>query len=167
MFAWFGVLSLGVKIAIVAGLVLAFAGTVYAIQRAIFHWGYDAAVVELTPKITKANTERDNALKDLTEATKINAQYVAELTRLDVVVKEQTDSINKYRIAAVEAEIKVRKALVDIAVKEKKYTAEIARLLAIATGPVLTEGACEEADAILRGLMRDRVRDAGTPTPAG
>jgi len=166
MLAWFKLASIGVKIAIVVGLILAFVGTVYAIQRAIFHWGYDAAVVELTPKITKANADRDIALRDLKEAKAINDEFATELGRLTKLVVEQRKSIEDYKIATLQAEIKLRKALVEVAAKEKRYTAEIARLLAIASGPTITEGACEEADAILRVLIRDRVREsAGTAAP--
>lgn len=159
MLGWWTAASLAIKIGIVVAILAAFAGTAYLIQRAVFHWGYDAAVLELTPKITKAELERDNALKDAAQAVAINKEYQVELGRLDGVVKEQKQSIDDYKLAALNAEIKLRQELVKIVARERRYTTEIARLLAIANSPVITEGACDEADAILRGLMRDRLRD--------
>lgn len=159
MLGWFTAASWAVKIGIVVAILALIGGTVYLIQKAVFHWGYDAAVAEYTPKIAKATADRDIAIKDLIEAKKINDEYATELARLTGLVAEQAKSIDEYRQATIQAEIKLRKALVDVAVKEKRYTAEIARLLAIAAGPTITEGACEEADAILRALMRDRLRN--------
>lgn len=159
MLGWWTAASTAVKIGIVIGILAAFAGLAYLIQRAVFHWGYDAAVAEYQPKVAKANADRDAAVKDLTTASALNKEYAVELARLDTIVLEQNVAIKAYQEAALQSEIKLRKALVDVAVKEKRYSAEIARLLAIASGPVITEGACEEADAILRALMRDRLRN--------
>jgi hypothetical protein len=166
MLGWFSAASLGIKIAILVAIALALAGTAWAVQRAVFHWGYDAAVAEYTPKIQKANFDRDVAISDLKAARKVNDEFAIELGRMQALVDEQKKSIDEYRIAKLNAEIVLRKALVDIAGKEKRYTAEIARLLAIASGPTITEGACEEADAILRSLIRDRLREHAGATPS-
>lgn len=166
MLTWFSAASLGIRIAIIVGIALAFLGIVYAVQRAVFHWGYDAAVVEYTPKINKANADRDAAIKDLKEAKQINDSFAVELGRLQGLVTDQKTSIDAFKIAKLNAEILLRQTLVNIAGKEKRYTAEIARLLSIASGPTITEGACEEADAILRSLIRDRLREHAGATPS-
>ena len=165
MLGWWTAASLAVKIGVVLIILAAFAGLAYLIQRAVFHWGYDAAVVELSPKIAKAEGQRDTALADLKNAKLINDEFAVELGRLQALTAEQQKSIDEYKIATLQAEIALRKALVNIAAKEKRYTAEIARLLAIANDPVITENDCAEADSILRGLMRDRLRDPAGATP--
>jgi len=166
MLGWFSALSLGIRLAIFAAIALAVIGAAWAVQRAVFHWGYDAAVTEYTPKIQKATSDRDLAISDLKAARLVNDEFAVELGRLQGLVTEQQKSIDEYKIAKLNAEITLRKALVDIAGKEKRYTAEIARLLAIASGPTITEGACEEADAILRSLIRDRLREHAGATPS-
>jgi hypothetical protein len=76
--------------------------------------------------------------------------------RLRDLYAEQTAEIERLKAERVLAEQRVREALRKVVATERRYTAEIARLRAIAEGPVLTEGAYEEADAILRALVRDR-----------
>lgn len=161
MLALFMGLSLVWRIGVIVALISAVVGVGWYVHHTLYHWGYDAAKNEDKPIIAKATLERDNAIKDIETAQRINREFQAELTRLDALTREQQASIDTYKAKALEAEIKVRKALLDIAVKEKKYTAEIARLVAIAAGPPITEGACDEADAILRELARDRMRNAG------
>jgi hypothetical protein len=159
MLGWFTAASTAVKVGIVLAILAAIAGFGWLVYHTLYHWGYDEAVAEFTPKIAKANADRDAAVADLKLAQDVNVQYAEEMKRLDQIVFEQNTAIKAYQEAALQSEIKLRKALVEVAQKEKRYSAEIARLLAIASGPVITEGACEEADAILRALMRDRLRD--------
>lgn len=167
MLGWFTGLGLWIKLAIVAAIFAAVAGAVWYIHHSIWKEGYTAATLKLQPVIDKQAIDLKNALADVAQAQEINKQFEIELRRLHTLTTEQQVSIDKFKADALAAEIKVRKALVEIAAKEKRYTAEIARLVAIAAGPVMTEGAYEEADAILRTLVRDRMRNDGDTAPAG
>lgn len=167
MLGWFTGLGLWIKLAIVAAIFAAVAGAVWYIHHSIWKEGYNAATLKLQPVIDKQAVDLKNALSDVAQAREINKQFEIELRRLQTLTAEQQVSIDKFKADALAAEIKVRRALVEIAAKEKRYTAEIARLVAIAAGPVMTEGAYEEADAILRTLVRDRMRNDGNTTPAG
>jgi len=169
MLTWFGGLGVLIKMAIVAAIVAAVAGAVWYIHHSIWKEGYNAATLKLQPVIDKQSLELQNARADLKQAMEINRQFEAEVRRLTDVTAEQQMSIDKFKADALAAEIKVRRALVEIAAKEKRYTKEIQRLVAIAAGPPITEGAYEEADSILRSLVRDRLFEhAGTnPAPAG
>lgn len=167
MLGWFTGLGVWIKVAIFAGIIAIFAGAVWYIHHTIWKEGYNAAVVKLQPIIDKQAIDLKNALADVKQAQEINKQFEIELRRLQALTTEQQVSIDKFKAEALAAEIKVRRALVEIAAKEKRYTAEIARLVAIASGPPITEGAYEEADAILRTLVRDRMRNDGDATPAG
>lgn len=167
MLGWFTGLGIWIRLAIVAAILAVVAGAVWYIHHSIWKEGYSAATLKLQPVIDKQAMDLKNALADVAQAQEINKQFEAELRRLHALTAEQQVSIDKFKADALAAEIKVRRALVEIAAKEKRYTAEIARLVAIAAGPVMTEGAYEEADAILRALVRDRLRNDGTPAPAG
>lgn len=167
MLAWFTTASLAIKIGIVVGILAAFFGFGWLVYHTLYHWGYDEAKAEDAPIIAKAKNDLANAIKDVETAQRINKEFQVEVERLHGLTVEQQVSIDKFKIEAVAAEIKVRKVLVDIAIKEKRYTAEIQRLLAIAAGPALTEGGYEEADSILRALVRDRMREPAGTTPVG
>ena len=167
MLGWFTGLGIWLKVAIFAGILAIIGGAVWYVHHAIWKEGYNAATLKLQPIIDKQAVDLKNALADVKQAQEINKQFEIELRRLQALTAEQQVSIDKFRSDALAAEIKVRKALVEIAAKERRYTAEIARLVAIASGPPITEGAYEEADAILRTLVRDRMRDDGAPAAAG
>lgn len=167
MLGWFTGLGIWIKVAIFAGILAIIGGAVWYIHHAIWKEGYTAATLKLQPIIDKAVIDLKNAQADVKQAQEINKQFEIELRRLQALTAEQQVTIDKFKAEALAAEIKVRKALVEIAAKERRYTAEIARLVAIASGPPITEGAYEEADAILRTLVRDRVRNDGAAETAG
>jgi CHASE3 domain sensor protein len=145
---------------IIAAIVLGAAGViVYAIQN----WGGDRVRAKLEPIIAKRTLERDEARgmaatleADRDRALKANVAALAELDRLRALYAEQAQEMERLKSAATAAEARVREALRKVVATEKRYSAEIERLRAIAAGPTMTEGACDEADAILRALVRDR-----------
>lgn len=159
-------LGIWIKVAIVAGILAAIAGGVWFIHHTIWKTGYQAAETKLKPEIVRLEGVNKNLDADLKHALDVNLQFKLKLKDLEAAYELQSLLVEDYKARTLAAEVRVRKALLEIAQKEKRYTAEIARLVAIAGGPALTEGACEEADAILRGLARDRMRnDAGSPAP--
>lgn len=166
MLGWFTGLGTAIKIGIVLAIFASIGGAIWYIHHAIWKEGYNAATLKLQPIIDKQAVDLKNALADIAQAQEINKQFAVELQRLHTLTVEQQVSIDKFKADALAAEIKVRKVLVEIAAKERRYTAEIARLLAIASGPPITEGAYEEADNILRTLVRDRMRNDGGSAPA-
>lgn len=167
MLGWFTGLGWAVKLGIVLAIVAVVGGTVWYVHHSIWKDGYNAAELKYKPQLQKAQADLANTMADLQNAINVNKQFEAELKRLSALTLEQQQSIDMFKQSALAAEIKLRKALLDIAVKEKRYTAEIARLLAIVSGPPMTEGDCEEADSILRTLVRDRLRDNGAAPLAG
>jgi len=166
MLGWFTGLGLAVKLAVFAGMLAVIAGAAWAVHHSIWKGGYSAAEVKYKPQLIKAQADLANSQADLQNAINVNLQFQEELKRLAALNQAQQTSIDLFKQDALVAEIRLRKVLLEVAVKEKRYTAEIKRLLDIVSGPTLTEGDCEEADSILRSLIRDRVRDAGVATPA-
>lgn len=167
MLGWFTGLGWAFKLGIILAIVAVVGGTVWYVHHSIWKDGYAAAELKYKPQLLKAQADLANTMADLQNAIAVNKQFEAELKRLTALTREQQQSIDMFKQTALAAEIKLRKVLLDVAMKEKRYTAEIARLLAIVSGPPMTEGDCEEADSILRTLVRDRLRNDGGAAPAG
>jgi hypothetical protein len=161
LLAW-AALGIWIKVAIVASVVAVIGGGIWFIHHTVWKNGYVAAEAELKPKIVKLEGTVKNLDSDLQHALTENQEFQRKLQDLTTAYEMQSLLVDDYKARTLAAEIRVRKALLEVAAKEKQYTAQIARLTAIAAGPALTEGACEEADAILRSLARDRMRNHTT-----
>ena len=168
MLGWFTGLGAAIKFGIILAILAAVVGGGWYIHHTIWKDGYNAATVKLQPIIDKLSADLKNAMSDLTSAVQVNETFAAENKRLSTIVTSQTAAVQKYEAAAIQAQNKARTALNDL---QRQYRSnatlkvELARLQAIVDGPPMTEKDCEEADAILRNLVRDRL-SVGTIKPA-
>lgn len=172
MLSWFTGLGMAVKVGIVLAILALVAGTVWYVHHAIWKDGYNAATVKLQPVIDKLTVDLKNSQADLTTATSVNATFAAENKRLAAIVNDQNLRVQTYEAKAIEAQNKARTAINELQKQQRNnaaWKAELARLQAIVNGPAMKEGDCEEADAILRTLVRDRmpVGPVGAAAPAG
>lgn len=169
MLTWFTGLGLWIKLAIVAAFLALIVGAVWYIHHSIWKSGYDAAEAVLKPQIAKLTTDLKNVSDDRDRVLDINKTFAAENKRLGEVVIGQNVQVQKFEADALAAQNKARAALAQVQREQAnnaRNRSEIARLEAIVSGPVITEGDCEEADSILRTLLRDRVPNDGTgPAP--
>lgn len=168
LWALFKGLGIWVRVAIVAAILLTIFGAIYFVYHSIKMTGYREAEDLYKPKIQKLEQDLKNANADLLKAVGINATFKNEIDRLGALVRDQNMSIDKLNADAIEAQNRAREALARVAANQKRYSAEIARLQAIVNGPPITEGECEEADSIMRSILRDRMpNSAGATPPAG
>lgn len=170
MLMWAAFKSLGVwiQIAIVVAILAAFAGGIWYIHHSIYQSGYRAAEEKLKPQIQKLEQDLKNVRADLDQAVGINATFQAENKRLADLARQQTMQLDALAAKAIEAQNQARDALARVAANQKRYSAEIARLQAILNGPPMTEGDSEEADSILRSVLRDRLSiDPRAEAPGG
>lgn len=171
MLGWFTGLGIWIKVAIFAAILGLIAGAVWYIHHSIYREGYVAAENVYKPQVTKLEIDVRNAQADTAKAVAINVTFKAENDRLDGIVRIQNLAIGKYEADAIEAQNKARAAIAAV-IREQaantKNRAEIKRLQDIVNGPPLTEKDCEEADNILRTLLRDgvSVRTGATPAPS-
>lgn len=166
LFLAFKGLGLWVRLAIVAAILAVIAGTVWYVYHSIKMTGYREAEAVYKPKVEKLQKDLENANKDLADAVKINGIFKKTIEDLGNQVRAQNLEVDKLKADALVAQAQARDAVARIAANQKRYSAEIARLQAIVNGPPMTEGECEEADSIMRSILRDRLsNDAGaTPT---
>lgn len=160
MLSWFLGLGMWIKVAIVVAILGLIAGVVWYIHHSIWKDGYTAAEKVYEPQITKLTQDVKNAQEDTAKAVAINVTFQAENNRLAGIVKDQAASISKFEADSIEAQNKARAAMAQVLREQATNTrnrAEIKRLQDIVNGPPLTEKDCEEADNILRTLLRDGV----------
>jgi len=160
MFGWFTGLGIWIKVAIIAALLGLVVGAVWYIHHSIWKDGYVAAEVVYKPQVAKLQQDVKDAQADTAKAVAINVTFKAENDRLAGQVKEQAASISQFEADAITAQNKARAAMAQVIREQATNTrnrAEIKRLQDIVNGPPLTEKDCEEADNILRTLLRDGV----------
>lgn len=169
MLGWFTGLGLWIRIAIVVGILAVIAAAVWYVHHSIWKDGYRAAEAKLVPQITKLENDLKNARSDLDLALAANAAFKKANVELADKVAAQNVSIAAFEHAALEAQTKARAAIAQVIrtnAENTKVRAELKRLQDIINGPPMTEGDCEQADLILRNLLRDSVPvSAGTPAP--
>jgi len=119
--------------------------------------GVRAERARLEPKLSAMQTARDTATIERQLALDANKRLVAAFEAMRAANAEKDLALEKLAAERAKAELELRKAIVRFAESEKRWTAEHKRLVAIATGPVITENLLEETDAILRALARDRL----------
>ena len=156
-----------VMVGIIAVAALGAAGTFAWTMRSA---GYAKAEGEYKPQLEKANAdlklavarvdERDRAL---TEANQKNATLLATINEMRAAFAEAKSELDKIKLQQSAQAAEVKKQLDQFLLREKRQTAEIARLRAIVASPVITEGVLDEADAILRTLIRDRTTGSVRP----
>jgi len=172
MLGWFTGLGLWIKLAIIAAFLALIVGAVWYIHHSIWKDGYDAAEAKLKPEIARLSTDLKNVTDDRNRVLDINKAFDAENKRLAGIVAQQNQQVQQFQADALAAQEKARAALAQVLREQANNTrnrSEIKRLEAIVNGPAITEGDCEEADSILRTLLRDRVPDnpTGARAPAG
>jgi hypothetical protein len=142
---------------VVAGiaLVVILSAVAYIVYK-IDDGGYRRAQNKFEPQVKAMRLERDVVASERDEARAANARLADDLGTLKRTYGEQQAALDKAKADALQAEIELRKTLVKFAASEKRWTAEIRRLVEIANSPVITEGILEETDVILRSLARDR-----------
>lgn len=150
-------MALGVPAWIVYGIIAAAAVAALAIIAwQIDDRGYERARGQFEPQVKAATLERDLARGERREVIEANARILQDFERLKATYEEAVRNLETMKVERAQAELELRKELVRVVEREKRYTAEIKRLAAIAAGPVITEDILHETDAILRSLARDR-----------
>lgn len=157
MLALFMGLGLWVRVGIVAAIVGAFALAIWFVYHSIYETGYRAAVAKLQPQIDKLTVDLKNSQADLSTAVAVNKTFATENDRLAGLLRDQSFALDKLRADAITAQNEARAALERVAANQKRYSAELARLKSIVNGPPMTEGDSDEADSILRAILRDRL----------
>lgn len=157
MLGWFGALGLWVKVAVIASVLAIIAGSIWLVYHSIYERGYRDAEAKYKPQVQKLEGDLKNSQSDLVAAAAVNKTFSEENARLGTLLRDQTLAISKMEAAKIEAQNEARAALARVTANQKRYSAEIARLQSIVNGPPMTEGDCEEADSIMRTILRDRM----------
>lgn len=167
MLGWFTGLGIWVKIGIVAGIVGVFALMVWYVHHSIYDSGYRDAEAKYKPQIQKLQQDLTNSQSDLDAAAKVNRTFSEENNRIAGLLRSQSMELDKLEAAKITAQNEARAALARVTANQKRYSAELARLQSIVNGPPMTEGDSEEADSILRSILRDRMSISTGAAEAG
>lgn len=157
MLTWFTGLGIWIRVGIAAAIVGAFALMIWFVYHSIYESGYRDAEAKYKPQVQKLESDLKVSQADLDTAAQVNRTFSVENQRLAKLSRDQSMKLDELEAAKITAQNSARDALARVAANQKRYSAEIARLTAIVNGPPMTEGDSEEADAILRSILRDRM----------
>jgi cell division septation protein DedD len=127
--------------------------------------GKAAGIAQEQPK-TEAATQRALGAElrvaelneNLNQALELNKRNVDQIEKMRGTIQEVQDEWDALKRKQAEQDALTRKALAEFTERAKRQAAEVRRLRELAATPsavTITEGKLDEADAILRGTVRD------------